>query len=155
MLSSLLICFLLTKCPHKHWLYQVKKNNPSLLQALLECKMQGLFVLQSRWPKVKGVHNLSDIHTLCLSPLTSRSQRSDGPHTSYSRWVRTYELWNLITFTSLEAGEAKDISSHHHPAISTFIFSTFSTQHDIKVIIVSTIMMMIIKQKHRHIYVRI
>lgn len=38
-------------------------------------------------------------------------------------------MWNLITFTSLEAGGAKETGSHR-PAISTTIFSTCPLQYE-------------------------
>lgn len=40
-----------------------------------------------------------------------------------------YEVWNLITFTSLEAGGAKETGSHR-PVISTTIFSTCPLQYE-------------------------
>ncbi len=61
---------------------------------------------------------VSTLYVVRLWPLGLWGQTD---HTPLAAGV--YELWNLITFTSLEAGGAKEADSHH-PAISTIIFST-------------------------------
>lgn len=95
-----------SSCPCKYWYFFIRTQDKKMAEdstvntppsGIISLHAAGLVSLSFRVVDLRSKSDMASqiILTLRCSPLTPQSLKSDGPHTSCSRWVWTMESHNF------------------------------------------------------------